>query len=699
MEIPLLTRRLSKEHRQNPGADFLIARGVWIDIVLGAILAVVLFSTSFRRGWTHVETDFPNYYTAAAATRAATRHGSPLKSLYDWTWFQREMNYTGTERQLGAYTPQSPLAMLPFLPIAGLPPQQAKHVWLSVNALLLAATIVLLASVSGLAYRWIFAILLAGYGSLHSNFVLGQYYVLLAFLLTLSAWCFFRAREKSAGALLGILLALKLYSAPFALFFLIKRRWKATAAMAATAAAFALISIAMFGWSANLFFLQSVLPNVMSGMLIDPYNVGQGSMTALLRRTFVPEPELNPSPLMNWPAAFVFLQTAFSLGVLTVAVLCLWRRAALTPREFAWLVIALLLLAPVNATYVFTMLVLPVALLMSESKLLGRIALLAGLAVLGAPLPRDVLAVFPRVWILSAMFLWAAWPAIRSVNARLLVAACAAVSLAAVIAARNAPPPEPFERLSQSGYSIAVMNPALSAAGVIYQSFGDGRYVLRTASRSYTFEGHAFQPAASFRGGPVLFELVSQGRSRIMRLDLESGKSEQAVPFAANPRNPAISLDGARIAYVAEGTLWLDAKNLAIAGSDPAFSPDGSRILFAHEGRILSFDIDTGRVDNVVMEGRDTEGSVTEGSDLAHPSLSPDGTMLAYSGTSRGRRQIWWRRLQGGAATQLTSAGCNHESPVWEASSQSLIFTSDCGRGLGLPGLYRAKVAKTPAPR
>jgi Glycosyltransferase family 87 len=156
-----------------------ILRPALLDWGLGFLLIGLLLAIPVRQGWTHVETDFPNYYTAAVAAR----EGLPLEKYYDWSWFQREMNFTGTERQLGAYVPQSPLALLPFLPLAGLPPQQAKQVWLGVNLILLPITIFLLARITGLPYRWLFAILLASFGSLSANFVLGQYYVFLCFCL------------------------------------------------------------------------------------------------------------------------------------------------------------------------------------------------------------------------------------------------------------------------------------------------------------------------------------------------------------------------------------------------------------------------------------------------------------------------------------------------------------------------------------
>ncbi len=660
-------------------------RGLWLlDAALGLLLAAVLFSTSFRQGWTRVETDFPNYYTGAVAARA----GLPLKNFYDWTWFQREMNYAGTERQLGAYTPQTPLALLPFIPLAKLEPQRAKQVWLSLNALLLACIIVLLKRISGVSYSWIFLIFLAGYGSLHANFLLGQYYVLLAFLLALSAFFYFREADAWAGASLGLVFVLKLYSGPFVLFFLVKRHWRAACGFVGIAVVGALLSIAMFGWSANLYYAESVLPSVMSGMLIDPYNPGLGSMTALLRRTFVAEPELNPHPAVNWPQAFSFGQTFFSLGLLMVTVLAVSNRGRLSKREFAWLVIALLLLAPVNATYVFVLLAIPVAMLMPECDTFGRVLLLVAIAITGTPLPREISVLFPRVVVLCALYVWAGWPGLGKKSLFALgIAACTALAVALLPGH-----PESFERIVQPGYSIAVMEPSITANGPIYHGFGDGRYVLHSAPRTYTLDGHAFHPAARLAGGPVLFELVSHGHSRLMSLDLTTGSAVEVVGTENDPQQPAISADGTKNAFVAHGSLWIrDAsgvRSLGIAGSDPSFSADGSLLLFARDRQLFSFNFQSGR----------TAPLTTDGRDLRHPVVSPDGTRLAYSSEHDGR-QIWWRQLPDGKPIQLTSSRCNHDSPVWEADSRHLLFTSDCGRGLGLPGLYRVAVSETPQQR
>src|SRR5206468_9408467 len=133
--------------------------------------------------------------------------------------FQRQMNYTGTERQLGGYTPHTPLTMMPLLPLAGLEPQHAKQVWLTAGLLCLAASIWILMLLTGFHATEVFLLAMLARGALQTNFALGQYYLFLLFVLTCGIWCLLRGRQFAGGALIGLVFALKLYTAPFFLYF------------------------------------------------------------------------------------------------------------------------------------------------------------------------------------------------------------------------------------------------------------------------------------------------------------------------------------------------------------------------------------------------------------------------------------------------------------------------------------------------
>src|SRR5580700_4243150 len=143
--------------------------------VIAVLLAGRLFLGPFREGWSQMRTDFPNHYVAAKLTLAH----QPLRQFYDWEWFQRQIQLSGIDGQLGGYIPYPPLAMLPYLPLAKLPPQQAKQVWLIAQIVFLTASIWLLAHLTKLGILETVVLALLAYTSLGTNFVLGHTYIFL----------------------------------------------------------------------------------------------------------------------------------------------------------------------------------------------------------------------------------------------------------------------------------------------------------------------------------------------------------------------------------------------------------------------------------------------------------------------------------------------------------------------------------------
>jgi hypothetical protein len=83
-------------------------------------------------------------------------------------------------------------------------------------------------------------------------------------LLAAAAWCLLRGRPFAAGALLGLVFAIKLYSAPFFFYFTVRRQWKALLGMVASVAFFACGAIAIFGFDGVRYFV--IFDDVMIGM-------------------------------------------------------------------------------------------------------------------------------------------------------------------------------------------------------------------------------------------------------------------------------------------------------------------------------------------------------------------------------------------------------------------------------------------------
>jgi len=647
-----------------------------------------------RQGWTHVETDFPNYYTAAVLAR----HHAPLRKFYDWTWFQRQMNYAGWERQLGGYIPHSPLTMLPILPLSGLAPMTAKRAWLAANLILLIAAIVLLARLGKLPCSGLLLLATAGYTALSRNFVFGQYYIFILILLAASFWLLLRGQEFGAGILLGLVFVLKLYAGPFLLYFAWKRQWRAVAGMITAGSALALLSVGIYGWSDNLYYLTSVLPRALGGESTDPYAPGLTTVSNMLRHAFVLEPELNPHPIANIPAAAFFIQSLITLAAPLFCLISMPRsRNTDQRRELAWFLVMLLFVSPSRVQYMGVMLLVTVALLWNTSGTRARIALIAVYLSLTIQPPTSWMPWFLSVWILLGWYLALGAQYLRKLRPLVATGVAATLVLAAGWSAYRRmqsfriEPPDTMDRAMVRRGAIYSGAPAVSSAGIVFASIGPGRYELvhaDGASETYSFAGHAFHPSVPAAGGPIYLELVSGGHSRLMRYDALTKSLTTAVAQPFEPTDPSVSADGQKLAFVDHDRIVVyhhgAAERVSTSGPvhDVNWFPDGEKLVFSM-GLLGSSQIFAASPEAAAIQLTRDSGDHTE------PAISPDGNWLAYTVERDGTKQIWVRSLRSGSQSPVTQGSCNSYSPAWTIDSRSLIFASDCERGQGLGALYR----------
>jgi hypothetical protein len=577
--------------------------------------------TDFRAGWISSTTDFPNYYTAARLVRS----GEHLRNFYDWTWFQRQMNYAGIERQLGAYFPQPPLTMLPMLPIAGFPAQTAKRIWLICNLVFLGSTAWLLSKLGRLQIQHIALLILAGYTSLRRNFLLGQYYVFLLFLLTVTFYLIARKKPIASGIIAGVAFALKLYSGPLLLYFVAKRNWKAAAAMVGATGVAAALAVAIFGWADVWFYATQIFPRTLEGVAADPYNPGVQVPSTLLRRLFLADPELNPQPLHNAPWLLFFLQPLISVTIIAfVSLAVALNRGGSCHRDFAMFTVALLLISTSGASYTYLLLLLPIVLLLEQAGIRESLYLAASYVVLNASLPAARL--FPKVWLLFLLLIVVSQHYWSVLSPRLVAGTLGVIALLSALKAQHSTndyrsaPDKRNQLVAVEKGSLFVGFPAISRAGLFCQVQMRDRYILRWlhdgAVEDFSFEGQAFHPTAPDPAGPIYFELVAHAASSMMEFDPSTRKSiAVSLPVKIHRSDSAMSPDGRKVAFTssAEGSRQIFIKNLATGevkrltggncnNSDPAWELNGKAIVFASDcGRVVGLpalyrvDVDTAR--------------------------------------------------------------------------------------------------------
>jgi len=698
-----------------------------LEWLLLACLVVLFVAKGLLPAWRDLNTDFPNYLLAAKLYR----QGVSLASSYDWTWFQRQKDHASFDRGIVGYIPLTPYSALLFVPIAGLPPLMAKHCWLLVNLGMLAGTVLLLRSLTALPLRRIAIVLFLTVVPLQTGFQFGQQHVLILLLCALAVWLASRGRDSSAGVVIALAAAIKLYPALLAIFFAWKRRWRALGGLAAGGLVLGLVSVPLFGKETIRVYATEVLPRSLTGEGNDPYYLGFNTLAVLLRSLFLAEPDLNPHPAVPSVLGYVLLQpgiSGFCLGMTLWALGLAGRRQ--TKREgMEWGVFLalLLVLSTASSTYHFALLVLPTVLavdfLVREGQERTAVVLLTLHAVVCAPLSRWVPAAaegwgallgVPRLYAL-----WAYWGVLLFVVTRESRAAARRDAVLAMIAGavyallgvralakhysgvRNA-----SARVEGTGAPVPMVAPAAHSGEIYYSQMAEEGYDLRANRAGVMAESRRgldlFHPALSEEGHVGFVELASD-RSRIASFVVGTGRIE-LTSEVEDGEDPAVSRDGRWLAFRregprAQGALWLqDRRGDEGTRAARRVTDDGYDVLelnfFSDERVVFSARVGDalGLFVASVLPGPVT-AFPTEDERARYPAASPDGRWLAYSGLEGGAWQLRLVNLVTHAERRLTSEDCNSVSPAWEGDSQSLVYASDCRRNLGNTALYRIRLS------
>jgi len=686
----------------------------WIVIVewmLSGLMAVYFGVHTLPAAWKTLNTDFPNYYLTARLARQK----SETSRIYEWIWLQRQKDHQDIDQRIVGLVAVTPFSSLAVWPFAAMPPLAAKHCWLILNIALVVAVAVLLRSLTRQPWRRILLVAALSV-PLNRNFLYGQYYVSLLFVFTLACWCYVHQKRFLSGVLIGLGFGLKLFPLLYLGYFLRKRDFKALAGGVIGSAAAAISSIAVFGWQANHVFFNQVLPWALRGEGLNPYDLSSGSITTLLHRLFIYEPQLNPSPSIY--AAWMFaLLLPLAQTVLFAPALLLAEPRNNNPRrlhlEWSVVLLASLAISTAPAGYHFTLLILPVCLMWEAvEERLGWAATAAllflyaaigypGWKIMGAMSPWALFSV-PRLYIVVLLCFVAYW----------------------LLAWQKRDGKQTRETWLWAGAFVLLMLLDI-ASGLRHQNglYADYQWRLPTSAnmlqanapvtQNDTILFTAMVPAGyhtaiqkddgiSFDTGAV--DQLAVTATSVERWTEETERESMIVSSVSGrevirqAESPVASPDGRWLAYLREehgrGSIWLralDQPGSRDSGLTPvefdvqemSFVPNGSLIFSAESNR--------GRPGLFVV---DQAGAISSlGSEEArYPAVSPDGHWLAFSRLQSGNWHLWLRDLHNGRTSRLTHADCNNVAPTWASDSKTLVYASDCGRALWFTALCRRRI-------
>jgi Tol biopolymer transport system component/DNA-binding winged helix-turn-helix (wHTH) protein len=238
-------------------------------------------------------------------------------------------------------------------------------------------------------------------------------------------------------------------------------------------------------------------------------------------------------------------------------------------------------------------------------------------------------------------------------------------------------------RFSPDGKSIAFLRAVKASDMDLYIVPADGR----TSPRRLTTDKSQIGGLTWSGDGQTIIFSSSRGQSsatNLWQISLTGGEPVPILTGGRQPKHPAVSADGKKIAWVEDFedvNIW---RSLA-GGDDPDFkkfiasarsdhsqqiSPDGSKIVFVSdrsgEAEIWLANADGGSVLQLTSSGGN--GS---------PRFSPDSRFIAFGSRVDGTDDILVISAEGGAPRHVTKGPANDILPAWSADGRFIYFTSN----------------------
>lgn len=334
---------------------------------------------------------FSAYYTASRLVR----EGASVANFYDDAWFHAQTVRLGFSGAEDIYNLNPPTTALLFWPLAAMPPGEAKAAWTVGNVLLLALVIAQLVRTlgGGAVEVAVGTVLVAGFQPVREDLRLGQVYILLLALETLLFWAYRSRRSVVAGGSLGLALGFKTTGAGLLLLLATHRRWPGvlwTGLVVGVSAVGSLLLLGSASWLRYVTLLSRFGGH--PELAVAAYQ----SLPGLALHLFQPDPSWNPSPLLAAPVLAAVLAIGLALATVALTLRRTGHLSSASGREpalaFAAWAILDVALSPVSEDYHYSLLLLPIAILLAEWRDTRRgwrwlAALIVGIALIGAPLP------------------------------------------------------------------------------------------------------------------------------------------------------------------------------------------------------------------------------------------------------------------------------------------------------------------------
>ena len=351
---------------------------------------------------------FASYYTSAKLLS----EGEDVSRFYDNDWFSSKVKNFVPEIY-DIYHVNFPTTTLIFLPLSGFDYSAAKIIWTIFNLCIFVITIFFLIKSFKKIHLPLIIILVLSFQPLYANFLFGQAYVFIFCLLALAWYAYKTDRDGLLGLIIGVIFIVKSTSFIFFILLLIQKKWRSFLWAVLTALFVAVSTLPWIGFEAWYTYTEKLMNYVSHPSLsVTAYQ----TIHSFFQHFTILNHQWNPTPIINLPILGKILSI---LSIFIVLVYSSVKAHQLKKSDLAFgaFVVAGLIISPVSIDYHYTIIILPILILLkrvlqNQSQIaLAALILFAGLIAAYIPYTSSKvtvgwLAIFAYPKLYGAAGLW-----------------------------------------------------------------------------------------------------------------------------------------------------------------------------------------------------------------------------------------------------------------------------------------------------
>lgn len=377
--------------------------------VLLISLSVVLLWKGIVPGFQEVQSDFPNYYVSSKLLL----EGNHVSKFYDDEWFLTEAN--NINLPFAKFSPFPPPTAVLMVPLARFSPLVAKQIWTIFNLFVLIGLIWNIYKVTDWKIEYCgLIVLLTGFG-LINNFYLGQFYLILTFLIFLGYHFANQNKKLWAGLFFAVGVIFKYFPIVYLIGYLVNGKNKLVAYAIALGLMLAIGMFTIIGFETiPVFVNQALIPHLngaISGQ--DPSSIAFQSYSSFFLNIFKSEILAKSS---SWLIYLMVLSSTI------YAIFIIKRNKWHNNYVLAVIGFGAMVILPASASYHFLLLIFPTVLFVHQFKLDNEgwsskylMLIYTGVGFINAGFTKSFwssdsiilkIVSYPRLWLITALFVY-----------------------------------------------------------------------------------------------------------------------------------------------------------------------------------------------------------------------------------------------------------------------------------------------------